>query len=129
MVHYLPTLDSTCVQESRRYSRVNSIDLVSCASKSVGWVADQPGHADAALTLRLYARAMREEKHDLSFADFGDRDGSERLNPAPAEEPTTEDKDARDATSGERYGNLERETGFEPATLSLRRRTENRAST
>jgi integrase len=41
------------------------------AGKSVRWVADQLGHADPALTMRVYAHAMREEEHDLSFADFG----------------------------------------------------------
>jgi hypothetical protein len=34
-------------------------------------VADQLGHADPALTLRVYAHAMREEENDLSFAEFG----------------------------------------------------------
>jgi len=28
------------------------------------------GHADPALTLRVYAHALREEETDLSFADF-----------------------------------------------------------
>ena len=41
------------------------------AGKSVRWVADQRGHADLALTLRVYAHAMRKEKNDLSFAEFG----------------------------------------------------------
>jgi hypothetical protein len=30
------------------------------------------GHADPALTLRVYAHAMRNEETDLSFAEFGD---------------------------------------------------------
>ena len=42
------------------------------AGKSVRWVADQLGHADPALTMRVYAHAMREEESDLSFAEFGD---------------------------------------------------------
>jgi integrase len=41
------------------------------AGKSVRWVAEQLGHSDPALTLRVYAHAMREEEQDLSFADFG----------------------------------------------------------
>ncbi len=41
------------------------------AGKSVRWVADQLGHADPALTLRVYAHAMREEEPDLSLAEFG----------------------------------------------------------
>jgi hypothetical protein len=40
------------------------------AGKSIRWVADQLGHADPALTLRVYAHAMREEEIDLSFAEF-----------------------------------------------------------
>ncbi len=48
-----------------------------------GWVADQLGHSDPALTLRVYAHAMREEETDLSFAEF---DGSKRLYPAPTPE-------------------------------------------
>ncbi len=35
------------------------------------WVADQLGHADPALTLRVYAHAMKSEEKDLSFLDFG----------------------------------------------------------
>lgn len=42
------------------------------AGKSVRWVADQLGHADPALTLRVYAHAMREDEADVSFADFDD---------------------------------------------------------
>ena len=42
-------------------------------------VSDQPGHADPAFTLRVYAHAMRDEESDLSFAEFG---GTERLYPA-----------------------------------------------
>lgn len=65
------------------------------AGKSVRWVADQLGHFDPALTLRVYAHAMRDEEHDLSLADFsaqevgdvaaseGAATGSERLYPAP----------------------------------------------
>jgi len=34
-------------------------------------VADQLGHADPALTLRVYAHAMREDEADISFAEFG----------------------------------------------------------
>ncbi len=46
-------------------------------------MADQLGHADPALTLRVCAHAMRDEEHDLSFAEFG---GSKRLYPAPTPE-------------------------------------------
>ncbi len=40
--------------------------------RNIRWVADQLGHADPALTLRVYAHAMRDEETDLSFAEFRD---------------------------------------------------------
>lgn len=43
------------------------------------WVADQLGHADPALTMRVYAHAMREEETDLSFADFSPKPGSRSM--------------------------------------------------
>ncbi len=42
------------------------------AGRSVRWVADALGHADPALTLRVYAHAMPDEERDLSFAEFSD---------------------------------------------------------
>ncbi len=39
--------------------------------RNIRWVADQLGHSDPALTLRVYAHAMRNEETDLSFAEFG----------------------------------------------------------
>ncbi len=41
------------------------------AGRSVRWVADALGHADPALTFRVYTHAIRAEEADLSFADFG----------------------------------------------------------
>ena len=46
------------------------------------WVAEQLGHADPSLTLRVYAHAVRESETDLSFVDFG---GSKRPYTAPTE--------------------------------------------
>ncbi len=77
------------------------------AGKSVRWVADQLGHSDPALTLRVYAHAMREEEDDLSFADFG---GSERLYPAP-------DQKSVSAESPNSLERLARREGLEPPTL------------
>ena len=57
----------------------------------------------------------------VSFADFG---GSKRLYPAPSNGPTTPNENAPDVTSRGRYQNVERETGLEPATLSLGRESE-----
>ena len=57
------------------------------AGKSIRWVAAQLGHADPALTLRVYAHALREEESDLGFADFGTAlDTSGRPQTAPASE-------------------------------------------
>ena len=41
------------------------------AHKSPRWVCDQLGHADPAITMRVYAHAMPREESDLSFAEFG----------------------------------------------------------
>ncbi len=71
------------------------------------WVADQLGHADPALTLRVYAHAMREEETDLSFAEFG---VSGRLYPSP-----TPESDTDDLRNYAEY--LARREGFEPPTL------------
>ena len=41
------------------------------AGKNIRWVADQLGHADPAMTLRVYAHAMKRDEQDLSFVEFG----------------------------------------------------------
>jgi hypothetical protein len=51
------------------------------SGKSIRWVADQLGHADPALTLRVYAHVMKGEERDLSFAEFDPK----RPYTAPAE--------------------------------------------
>ena len=71
------------------------------------------------LTFRTYAHAIREEEADLSFADFGD---SKRLDTSPGSEDDTSNDNAPGASDRGRYEYLERETGIEPATLSLGRR-------
>jgi len=45
------------------------------AGKSVRWVADQLGHSDPALTLRVYAHALPTDPGDLAFVDFGTSGG------------------------------------------------------
>jgi hypothetical protein len=77
------------------------------AGKSIRWVADQLGHADPALTLRVYAHAMREEEIDLSFAEF---DGPGR----PYTAPLDEDEIAEAAKYAE---TMARREGLEPPTL------------
>ena len=59
---------------------------------------------------------MREEETTLSFAEFG---GSERLYPAPTSGTRLTNDNAPDASDRGRCGIPERETGIEPATLSL----------
>ena len=55
------------------------------SGKSLRWVARQLGHADPALTLRVYAHALSEEGSDLGFADFGAASGiPKRHQTAPA---------------------------------------------
>ena len=81
------------------------------AGKSIRWVAEQPGHSDPALTLRVYAHAMREEETDLSFAEFGGtKSGSERLYPAPT-------LSSDDRESPNYADSMARREGFEPPTL------------
>ena len=84
------------------------------AGKSVRWVADQLGHADPALTLRVYAHALPSEAGDLAFVDFGRTealpDGSERLYPALS-------GDREDAELRKSAESLARREGFEPPTL------------
>ncbi len=86
--------------------------MASAARKSVRWIADQLGHADPALTLRIYAHAMREEDNDLSFADFG---GAKRLYPAPAGEP---EWDGSPNSADSLVGRV----GLEPTTNGLKAR-------
>ena len=81
------------------------------------------GHSSPELTLRVYAHALPVEDGDLTFADFGVENGSERLYPAPGSDGETTNDNASDASSRGRSGILERETGLEPATLSLGKRT------
>ena len=41
------------------------------SGKNIRWVADQLGHADPVLTLRVYSHVLKSEERDLSFAEFG----------------------------------------------------------
>jgi hypothetical protein len=89
------------------------------SDKSVRWVSSQLGHSDPALTLRVYAHALREEETDLSFLDFGDTKrhprGTKRRAVAANEKPLR-------ATPRRGSRMLEHETGLEPATPTLARR-------
>ena len=84
--------------------------------KPVRWTADQLGHASPMLTLKTYAHAMKEEEADLSSAEFG---SPGRPYKAPVFDVAPEDENALDPSDRGRSDFLERETGFEPATLTL----------
>jgi len=77
------------------------------AGKSVKWVAEVLGHADATMTLRVYAHAMPEDETDLSFAELN---GDKRRNTATAE--------LDENLEGPKYAeSLVRREGLEPPTL------------
>mgnify|MGYP004205206049 CR=1 FL=1 len=78
------------------------------------------GHSNPELTLRQYAHMLPQEETDLSFADSG---GTKRPYTAPALADELPNENAPGVTSRGRYQNVERETGLEPATLSLGRRS------
>ncbi len=77
------------------------------AGRNIRWVADQLGHADPALTLRVYAHAMRNEETDLSFAEFGD---PKRPYTAPRNETELEEV-------ANYLKSMARREGLEPPTL------------
>jgi hypothetical protein len=57
------------------------------AGKSIRWVAEQLGHANPELTMRVYAHALPAEEGDLAFADFGTEHSTKRPYTAPAQRP------------------------------------------
>ena len=75
------------------------------------------------LTLRVYAHALPAEPGDLGFADFEPSASAGgvaiRRYPSLDSEALPEDESAPAASPRRRIGILERETGLEPATLSL----------
>ena len=76
----------------------------------------QLGHKNPEVTLRVYAHALREEETDLSFLDFG---GTKR-HPRGTKLRAAANKKTPPRLSGRgRSEIVERETGLEPATLSL----------
>ncbi|MCH7644263.1 MAG: site-specific integrase [Myxococcales bacterium] len=92
--------------------------LALASGKSVRWVAAQLGHANPELTLRVYAHALREEETDLSFLDFG---GTKRHPRGTEQKRAVAMKKPLRVTPRRGSDFLERETGIEPATLSLGR--------
>ena len=64
---------------------------------------------------------LPDREEDLSFADFVAVSGAPG-QPLTAPQDAVPERESPDATNRERSGILERETGFEPATLSLGKR-------
>ena len=94
------------------------------AGKSVRWVAEMLGHADPALTLRVYAHALRTEEADLAFADFeapgrpftAPLDGS---HPDEVRDADEADAEYRVLSDGSTRVEVVTQAGVEPATPSF----------
>ena len=86
------------------------------AGASIAWVSAPLGLANPEITLRVYAHGVPDEPTDLRFLDFGGAkgqpDGTHRRVASQTKTPP------RLSDRGH-WEKLERETGFEPATLSL----------
>jgi len=93
------------------------------AGRSLRWVAEQLGHSDPALTLRVYAHALRSTEADLAFVDFGSAaSGGDKGGPVAPESVSSRLQTALDGDGGvrESCNSLEilaRREGFEPPTL------------
>ncbi len=84
--------------------------------KSIPWLARQLGHADPALTLRVYAHVLREEEPDLSFLNFaGARRHPDGAPAIPADRP----RPRRSVTRRGRGGKMVTRARFERATPSF----------
>ncbi len=95
------------------------------SGKSIRWVADQLGHANPAFTLKTYAHTLPSEEHDLGFADFALAGVPERpyTDPRSRAALSAQLPQSRNHTNP-KGKSLERETGLEPATLSMASREE-----
>jgi len=96
--------------------------LALSAGRSVTWVADQLGHADPALTLRVYAHLVPSEERDLSFASFAPTGTAERHQTAPGgtglrEGDSADDLSVQDYWRAGRDSNP-RPPGSKPGALS-----------
>ena len=100
---------------SRSTGLVSSV-LLPGSQRSVRWVASQLGHTRPELILRVYVHALGEAENDFSFLGFGGTRrhprGTKRIGASATKKPHR-------VTSRRGFGIMERETGFEPATLSL----------
>ena len=72
------------VRPLRLHARHTFASLALAAGRSIRWVAEQLGHANPELTLRVYAHALPVTEADLAFADFGGAPSApERRSTAP----------------------------------------------
>ena len=96
------------------------------SGKSIRFVADQLGHGSPAFTLETYAHMLPIEAGDMDFADFGaalpsPTGVSKRHYASPGADESGPAEGERDVDYWIGREKMERETGLEPATLSLGR--------
>ena len=83
---------------------------------NVPWVSPLLGHANPEITLRTDEPVVPDEPTDLALLDFG---GTKRHPDGTTTKRAADDATRDPASDRKRKVYLERETGFEPATLSL----------
>jgi len=88
--------------------------LALSSGKSVRWVADQLGHADPGLTLRVYAHVIPNDEPDLSFLNF---EGPGRPYTAPLDSTECENENAPTTTGRGVSSFLARPARLELATF------------
>ena len=94
--------------------------LALAAGRSIRWVADQLGHSNPELTLRVDAHAMPVDECDLAFADFGGAEnGAKRLYPAPTGGAKRVGRGPLPKRRGASRGYLAPREGLEPPTRRL----------
>ncbi len=96
--------------------------LALASGKSVRWVAEQLGHADPSLTLRVYAHVIPDEETDLSFLSFGSASMGQNFGPgrpytAPESSDDEESEDTDDVTTEISAAFLARPARLERATF------------
>jgi hypothetical protein len=83
------------------------------SGRSIRFVAERLGHANPALTLRVYVHAMPAEPGDVAFADFPSV--TKRHYASPTDKAAPESTNAPDASGRGHSGIMEHETRFELA--------------
>ena len=97
--------------------------VISMLSIGAGAQAEAMQMIDSMGLRNIILRDKPVDEQDLAVADFGTADSdSKRLYASPTSDDVPTNRNAPDLTGRGRYETLERETGFEPATLGLGRR-------